>query len=39
LRGADIEGVKLTEAGLFKGAVISHAQAASFLRELDLIVV
>lgn len=39
LRATNIEGVRLTEVGLFKGAVISHAQAAAFLRELDLVVI
>ena len=39
LRGTDIEGLKLSDAAVFKGAVISHAQAASFLRALDFVVI
>ena len=39
LRGADIDGFKLTEAALFKGAVITHAQAANFVRELGISVI
>lgn len=33
-----MEGIKLTEPGLFKGATISLTQAAGFLQELGLIV-
>jgi hypothetical protein len=33
-----MEGLKLTEPGLFKGATISLAQAAGFLQEMGLAV-
>lgn len=39
LRGAEITGIRLNDPKMFRGAVISHGQAASFLRELDLIVI
>ena len=38
LRNADLGGVKLTDAGLFKGAVISKRQAAHLLGQLGLTV-
>ena len=38
LRGADIAGVKLSNARLFKGATISHRQAAELMLELGLLV-
>ncbi|MDQ0652769.1 uncharacterized protein YjbI with pentapeptide repeats [Pseudomonas cedrina] len=36
LRGADLSGFRLNDAKLFKGAVISKAQAAMLLSELGL---
>jgi len=36
LREADIGGLKLTEAKLFRGATISHRQAAVLVAELGL---
>jgi uncharacterized protein YjbI with pentapeptide repeats len=38
LRSAEIGGMKLNDAKMFRGAVISHAQAASVLREMGLVV-
>jgi uncharacterized protein YjbI with pentapeptide repeats len=36
LRDADLSGVRLVDAGLFKGATISHQQAAVLITELGL---
>lgn len=36
LRGADLSGFRLNDAKLFKGAVISKAQASILLSELGL---
>jgi uncharacterized protein YjbI with pentapeptide repeats len=36
LRGADLGGLRLVDAGLFRGATISHEQAAQLLAELGL---
>ena len=38
LRGADIAGVRLGNAATFKGAVISHRQAAEMMLQLGLVV-
>ena len=38
LREADIGGLKLEDARLFRGATISHRQAAGLLRELGIAV-
>jgi len=38
LRDADIGGLKLLDAKLFRGATISHQQAAELLGELGLTV-
>ena len=36
LRGADLGGLRLVDAALFRGALISHAQAGQMLAELGL---
>ena len=36
LRGADLGGLRLVDAALFRGAMISHAQAGQMLAELGL---
>jgi uncharacterized protein YjbI with pentapeptide repeats len=36
LREADLSGVRLVDAALFKGATISHLQAAVLITELGL---
>jgi uncharacterized protein YjbI with pentapeptide repeats len=36
LRGADLGGLRLVDAALFRGATISHGQAAQLLAELGL---
>jgi uncharacterized protein YjbI with pentapeptide repeats len=38
LRGADISGIKLGNASMFKGAIISSRQAAELMLELGLLV-
>jgi uncharacterized protein YjbI with pentapeptide repeats len=38
LRGADIGGIKLENARMFKGAIISNRQAAQLMLELGLVV-
>jgi hypothetical protein len=38
LRGADLGGLRLFDAGLFRGATISKAQAAMLLEDLGLTV-
>lgn len=36
LRGADLGGLRLVDAGLFRGATISREQAGQLLGELGL---
>ncbi|MGW8391407.1 pentapeptide repeat-containing protein [Pseudoduganella sp. HUAS MS19] len=38
LRGADLGGLKLADVRAFKGAVISHSQAAAIMGEMGLVV-
>ena len=38
MRGADLGGLTLGDAGRFKGATVSRAQAAELLAQLGLVV-